>query len=93
MDPIVLKVMERYICSNEVTSVIRKEKGEYCVRSPNNPDWNGGCYPSKDKAEERLRQVEYFKHKSADIPIGRYSSNEVSLRVARRFISKFRANP
>jgi hypothetical protein len=65
MDPIVLRVMERYICSNEVTSVIRKEKGEYCVRSPNNPNWNGGCYHSKEKAEERLRQVEYFKHKSA----------------------------
>lgn len=64
MDPIVLKVMERYICGSEVVAVIRKEKGEYCVRSPNNPDWNGGCYPSKEKAEERLRQVEYFKHKS-----------------------------
>lgn len=65
MDPIVLKVMERYLCGSEVTAVIRKEKGEYCVRSPNNPDWNGGCYSSKEKAEERLRQVEYFKHKSA----------------------------
>jgi len=48
-------------------AVIRKEKGEYCVKSPNNPDWNGGCYPSKEKAEERLQQVEYFKHnKSAN---------------------------
>lgn len=43
-------------------AVIRKEKGEYCVKSPNNPDWNGGCYPSKEKAEERLKAVEYFKH-------------------------------
>lgn len=93
MDPIVLKVMERYICSDEVTSVIRKEKGEFCVRSPNNKDWNGGCYKSKEKAEERLRQVEYFKHKSADIPIGRYPSVEVAARVAQRFISKSRANP
>lgn len=41
--------------------VIRREDGEYCVRSPNNPDWNGGCYKSKEKAEERLREVEYFK--------------------------------
>ena len=44
-----------------VQSVIRKEKGEYCVRSPNNPDWNGGCFDSKGEAEKRLKQVEYFK--------------------------------
>lgn len=42
-------------------AVIRKEKGEYCVRSPDNQDWNGGCYPSKEKAEDRLKQVEFFK--------------------------------
>lgn len=47
------------------TAVIRKEKGQYCVRSPDNPDWNGGCYDTKAEAEERLRQVEYFKHKGA----------------------------
>lgn len=44
-------------------AVIRKEKGEYCVRSPNNADWNGGCYPSKGEAEKRLEQVEWFKSK------------------------------
>ncbi len=44
-------------------AVIRKEKGEYCVRSPDNADWNGGCYPSKGEAEKRLEQVEYFKSK------------------------------
>ena len=43
-------------------AVIRKEKGEYCVRSPDNPDWNGGCYQSKGEAERRLKQVEWFKH-------------------------------
>ena len=74
MDPLVLNVLYRYICSSDITSVIRKEKGEYCVRSPNNPDWSGGCFKSKEKAEDRLRQVEYFKHKS-------------SIRVARRFIA------
>jgi hypothetical protein len=46
-------------------AVIRKEKGEYCVRSPNNPDWNGGCYPSKGEAEERLKAVEYFKRQGS----------------------------
>ena len=36
-------------------------KGEYGVSSPNNPDWSGGCYPTKEEAEERLKQVEMFK--------------------------------
>lgn len=42
-------------------AVIRKEKGEFCVRSPNNPDWSGGCYKSEGEAEKRLQQVEWFK--------------------------------
>lgn len=52
-------------------AIIRKEKGKgYCVKSPSNPDWNGGCYPSKGEAEKRLEQVEYFKNKSGrQIPI------------------------
>jgi hypothetical protein len=94
MDPIVLKVMERYICSNEVTSVIRKEKGEYCVRSPNNPDWNGGCFPSKGKAEARLRQVEYFKHKGSSCNQSKESGmltksmSDIADKVAKRFIAE-----
>lgn len=45
------------------TSVIRKnKKGEYCVKSESNPDWSGGCYSTKEEAEERLKQVEMFKH-------------------------------
>lgn len=59
MDPIVLNVMERYICGSDVTAVIRKEK-----------------------AEERLRQVEYFKHKSAE--------SFIAVKVAQRFLSRFR---
>jgi hypothetical protein len=44
-------------------AVVRKEKGKgYCVKSPNNPDWNGGCYPTKGEAEKRLSEVEWFKH-------------------------------
>jgi len=50
--------------SDEKLGVIRKEKGEYCVRSPNNPDWNGGCYKSKGEAEKRLKQIEFFKRQS-----------------------------
>lgn len=46
-------------------AVIRKEKGQFCVRSPNNPDWNGGCYDSKGEAEKRLQQVEYFKKQAS----------------------------
>lgn len=46
-------------------AVIRKEKGKYCVKSPKNPDWNGGCFDSEGEAARRLEQVEWFKHKSA----------------------------
>lgn len=52
------------MADEEKEGVVRKEKGEYCVRSPNNPDWNGGCYPSKEKAEARLKQVEFFKRQA-----------------------------
>lgn len=48
--------------SQDVQSFIRHEHGEYCVHSEHNPDWNGGCYKTKGKAEKRLKQVEYFKH-------------------------------
>ena len=53
------------VAERSIQAVIRKEKGEYCVRSLNNPDWCGGCYPTEEKAKERLRQVEFFKHKKA----------------------------
>ena len=56
-----------------VTAVIRKEKGQFCVRSPNNPDWNGGCFDTKGEAEDRLKQVEFFKRQA------------LVLRVAARF--------
>lgn len=45
------------------TAEIVKEKGEFCVRSPNNKEWSGGCYPTEDEAEDRLKQVEFFKRK------------------------------
>jgi len=59
--------MKKRVVSRYKEAVIRKEKGKgYCVKSPNNPDWNGGCYPSKGEAEKRLEQVEWFKeNKSA----------------------------
>lgn len=48
----------------ERTSIIRKtpDKQEWCVKSPDNPDWAGGCYPSKPEAEERLHQCEVMEH-------------------------------
>ena len=65
--------------SVERSSYIKHEHGEYCVHSESNPDWNGGCYPSKEKAEERLRQVEFFKHKGAA---------SLPHRVVSRFLSR-----
>lgn len=59
MDSLTLKVASRFL----KTAVIREEGGKFCVRSPNNPDWNGGCYDTKGEAKKRLQEVEYFKHK------------------------------
>jgi hypothetical protein len=50
-----------------LTAVIREEDGKYCVRSPHNKDWNGGCFDTKGEAEKRLQQVEYFKRQAAEI--------------------------
>lgn len=58
-----IRVAQRFL-----EAVIRKEKGQYCVRSPDNSDWNGGCYDSKDEAEKRLQQVEYFKRQAGSGP-------------------------
>jgi hypothetical protein len=47
-----------------VTGVVKKTPGKgYCVKSEKNPDWSGGCAPTKGEAEKRLKQVEFFKHK------------------------------
>lgn len=66
----------RALVAEEKIAVIRKEHGEYCVRSPNNPDWNGGCFKTKAEAEKRLRQVEFFKRQAQD----------TAIRVAARYL-------
>jgi len=43
--------------------MIRKVKGGYEVKSEKTGKNLGGPYKSKEQAEKRLRQVEYFKHK------------------------------
>jgi hypothetical protein len=45
-----------------------KENGKtkYEVKSEKNPNWSGGTYSSKEKAEERLKEVEMFKHMNKD---------------------------
>jgi hypothetical protein len=44
-------------------AIVRKtpNKNEWCVKSENNPDWSGGCYPSKAQANKRLSEVEAAK--------------------------------
>lgn len=42
-------------------AVVRKQGSEWCVFSKTGK--NLGCYKTKDAAEERLRQIEFFKHK------------------------------
>ena len=64
------RVAEKYLeslqeseSSTDRSAYIKKVPGKgYCVKSKKNPDWSGGCYPTKEKAEKRLTQVEMFKH-------------------------------
>jgi len=50
------------IAGFEHQAYIKKTPGKgYCVKSPKNPDWSGGCYPTKGEAQKRLQQVEMFK--------------------------------
>lgn len=42
--------------------MIVKEKGEYCVKSEDGKKKLGGPYKTKEQAEKRLREIEYFKH-------------------------------
>jgi len=51
-----------------ITETIRKVDGKYCLFSKKtNPKTgkkrNLGCYGSKSGAEQREREVQYFKHK------------------------------
>lgn len=49
---------------NKVKAFIRKDGPKskpWCVYSKSGR--NMGCFPSKKKAQERLRQIEFFKHK------------------------------
>jgi len=55
----------RIEATEERTAYIKKEKGKWCVKSKNNPDWSGGCYDTKKEAEERLKQVEAAKYAKA----------------------------
>jgi len=54
------------VAAGEQTGVVEKTPGKgYCVKSEKNPDWSGGCYPTKGEAKERLKEVERAKHAKA----------------------------
>jgi len=52
------------------TGYIQHKGDKWCVRSEKNKDWSGGCYDTKGEAEDRLKQVEMFKHMGADSSAG-----------------------
>jgi len=43
--------------------IVKREDGCYVVSEKTEKDL-GGPYKTKEEAEKRLRQVEYFKHKN-----------------------------
>lgn len=47
------------------TSIIRKIGNEYCVLSESGKRM--GCYSSKKEAQERLKQIEMFRHMNSEV--------------------------
>lgn len=45
-------------------NMIRKVKGGYVIYSETTGKRLSKVYPTKQEAEKRLRQIEYFKHKA-----------------------------
>jgi hypothetical protein len=45
---------------DQTQAFVRKNGDKWCVYSEKGKHL--GCYPSKKAADERLRQIEYFKH-------------------------------
>ena len=45
--------------------MIKYENGKYVVKSEDGKK-NLGTYETKEEAEKRLQQIEYFKHKAKD---------------------------
>lgn len=50
----------------KVQRKVVKKGNEYCVVSEDG-ERSFGCYPTKGEAEERLREVEFFKQQNSDI--------------------------
>ncbi len=44
--------------------MIVKVKGGWRIKSDNGKKWLSGIYKTKEAAVKRLKQIEYFKHKS-----------------------------
>lgn len=57
----------RLLLAEERTAIIRKEKGKWVVRSPNNPKWSGGAFDTKEEAVKRLQQCEGSKHRGGSV--------------------------
>lgn len=53
--------MEMESSLNKV-AIIVEENGKWCVRSPKNKNWSGGCFSNRAAAEKRLAEVERIKH-------------------------------
>lgn len=91
--------LARRVAQRHKDAVIRKEKGEFCVRSPDNPTWNGGCFKSEGEAEKRLKQVEWFKknkdatlhHTGKNIVDDRYKVVSTELALALDAMNRLRS--
>lgn len=73
INPFILIAAAMRISGIENVSYVKKTPGKgFCVKSEHNPDWNGGCYPTKAEANKRLEQVEAAKHAKQGGFLGQY---------------------
>lgn len=54
------EILENAYNIEQSKSVVRKQGNEWCVFSKDGK--NLGCYNTKKKANDRLRQIEFFKN-------------------------------
>ena len=105
---------ECHNCGKIITSSLNKiaiiveENGKFCVRSPKNKKWNGGCFSTRAAAEKRLAEVEVFKHmkggskkpfskKAAEVLTDPYSALQTQVQTLRDRMSlvqeRLQSNP
>jgi len=58
----IVRIAKQIVKSRVAKTHIVKTKDGYCIKSTKNKHWNGGCYKTKEQAEDRNDQIAMFYH-------------------------------